>query len=102
MHYYCNTKGEFSLPYKLVFLVSLKATGLLRVHLMSNATSSLNVSKESPSAQKLHPTAFSSGALKSKQLFDTSLTLIREDLHPGCVRWQIWLINCWVQGVGSL
>jgi hypothetical protein len=84
--YYCNTKREFSLLYKLIFLVSLKATRLLRVHLILNTISSLNILKKSPSAQKLYLTALSSQALKSKQLSDIFLTLICENLHPSYVR----------------
>jgi hypothetical protein len=56
-HYYCNTKEEFSLPYKLVFLVNLKATRLLHVHLTLNTTSSLNALKVYYFALKLYLTA---------------------------------------------
>ena len=30
-----------------------------------------------------------------------SSTSIRKDLCPGCTRWQIWLINCWLYAVVS-
>ena len=99
--YYFNTKGDFSLPLKPTNLDNFEAAGLLLRPLTLNARLLINALTESYSAPKLPLTALSSPATKSKQLFKISLTLIREDSRPGCVRWQIWLINCWVRVVGS-
>jgi hypothetical protein len=87
---YCsNTKGDFRLPYRPIVLAIPEVIGLLLEHSTLNNNNYLNAPEESLFALKLYLTALSLHVLKSKQLSNISLTLIREDLRPSCARCQI-------------
>jgi hypothetical protein len=77
------------LPYRPIILAISKATRLLLKHLTLNTNNYLNALEESLFALELYLTALNLHALKSKQLSNISLTLIREDLRPSCARCRI-------------
>jgi hypothetical protein len=86
-----HTKGDFSLPLKLSVLNDLKARELLRAPLTLRNAFSLHALEEHYLSLNEHLTAANLRLRKSKRSSNTSLTLIREGLRPGCVRWKIWL-----------
>jgi hypothetical protein len=72
-------------PTAIILAIS-KATRLLLKHLTLNNNNYLNALEEFLFALKLCLTALNLHAIKSKQLSNISLTLIREDLRPSCAR----------------
>jgi hypothetical protein len=82
------------LPFKPIHYANLRACDALLQLLMLNTRGSLTDSTELPLKPKHDQIARSLLRLKSRQLSNTSLTSIREDLRPGCARWQIWQIKC--------
>jgi hypothetical protein len=84
--YYSNTKRDFRLLYRPIILAISKVTRLLLKHLTLNNNNYLNALEKSLFTLKLYLTAVSLFALKSKQLSNIFLTLIREDLRLSCAR----------------
>jgi hypothetical protein len=74
------------LPYKPIILAISKATRLLLKHLTLNNNNYLNALEKSLFVLKLYLTALNLHALKSKQLSNILLTLIREALRSSYAR----------------
>src|SRR3954453_5966601 len=96
-----NTKVDFSLPFKPIIPANSEAIEPPLLPLMLSTILSINAPKESHFDPNHTQIARSSRALKSRQSSNISSTSIRVDSRPGYVRWQIWLINCWLRGVES-
>ena len=94
-------KVQLNLHLKLSIPVNFKAKKKLLTRSMYAQEPSTDAYKELLHDAIVSPTAESSLRPKSRQLSDIFSTSICEDLRPGCMRWQIWRINCWLYEVES-